>query len=100
MLHVILLCGPTSSGKTTLMKYIVDSMSGQITSIAKKRIVYELRDAMEQEYFGDLIKELSSITRNKVTSLEQFFLELDSSTYTQDVVRRLDKIKQSVLEPV
>jgi hypothetical protein len=75
MQTIILINGPSSSGKTLLTNFISKTLSGFIT-INKKRIVYEIRNQINTEFFKGHLNEVVEITKGRIANLDQLFLEL------------------------
>jgi hypothetical protein len=72
---IILINGPSSSGKTVLTNFISQTLPGFIT-INKKKIVHEIRNQINTEFFKSHLNQIVEITKGQITNLDQLFLEL------------------------
>jgi len=93
---VIVLTGPKSSGKTSLMHALIKSGIMHFVTISKKLIVMESMISFgEKEYLRDLINEVSQIFNRKVTLFELFKVNYPIAV---ELIRNIQEIADSHYE--
>jgi len=63
---ILLIIGPRSSGKSTLIPKVVDKFTNCF-SINRKKIFFEVYEDIGQKYFTDILSEASSIMESNIT---------------------------------
>lgn len=92
---ILLLSGPESSGKTTLMLKIIDKFPNWKT-INRKKIAQEVFDSEKiQSFFFNYLAEVSNITGKHIITLEQLY-QINDEGLTSSYKIRIKKIKNEI----
>ncbi len=92
---ILLLSGPESSGKTTLMLKIIDKFPNWKT-INHKKIAQEVFDSEKiQSFFFNYLAEISNITGKHIITLEQLY-QINDEGLTSSYKIRIKKIKNEI----
>lgn len=71
---ILLICGPQSSGKTTLAAYMMQNFNNIIQFSERKKILHHLDNEMTEEFVGNMLQEASSLCCKqlvRISDLEQ-----------------------------
>ena len=87
---ILLINGPTSSGKTTLMNIILKIKSLSFQTIARKKILYHSRYTINKKFFHELEPQLLRLTGLTLSNIEEIFLlKLNLSQHDQIAINTL-----------